>query len=69
LKSGVEINKSGALADLPTSPFVSGLARMVMAVDRIKHLPKGGNMVAGIGFNGFAGQGAAVVVFNGSKGE
>jgi hypothetical protein len=69
LKSGVEINKSGALADLPTSPFVSGLARMVMAIDRIKHLPKGGNMVAGIGFNGFAGQGAAVVVFNGSKGE
>jgi hypothetical protein len=42
---------------------------MVMAIDRIKHLPKGGNMVAGIGFNGFAGQGAAVVVFSGSKGE
>jgi hypothetical protein len=68
LKSGVEINKSGALADLPTSPFVSGLARMVTAIERTKHLPKGGNLVAGIGFNGFAGQGAAVVVFSGSKG-
>jgi hypothetical protein len=69
LKPGVEINKSGALADLPTSPFVSGLARMVMAINRIKHLPAGANMVAGIGFNGFAGQGASVVVFSGSKGE
>lgn len=67
LSKKVEINASGSLADIPTSPFVAPLARMWHAVNRVSQLPKESSIVAGIGFNGFAGQGASVMVFSGKK--
>ena len=59
------VNASGSLSQHPTSPHVAGLSRMVAA---IRAVTKGAGTVAGIGFHGFAGQGATVVVFGSEKG-
>ena len=67
------INASGSLATKPTSPHVSGLARMVAAINAVKEQNiletevASERLTAGIGFNGFAGQGATVMVFSNSK--
>lgn len=62
------VNASGALKDRPTWGYVNGLSRMVEAAKAVHG--KGPDTVtsAGIGFNGFAGQGATVVVFSNVKG-
>jgi len=56
------INASGALSDVFTAPQVTGLGRMVAAIDAVG-APDGPRLAAGIGFHGFAGQGASVAVF------
>lgn len=69
LKPGVTVNTSGSLADQFTSPFVLGLSRMMRAIEAVKNsnaLEKK-YLAAGIGFNGFAGQGASVMVFSNTK--
>lgn len=61
-------NVSGGLAQVRTSPFVSGLARMVAAIDSLRSddaAPQ--KLVAGIGFHGFASQGTSVMVFGSRK--
>ncbi len=75
ISDGVEVNASGSLSEQLTSPHVAGLGRMMAAIRSVAK-PQGSNnshskarMTAGIGFTGFAGQGATVVVFSSSKGE
>jgi len=66
LADGAAVNPSGALGGVITSPHVQGLTRMVAAIQRVA---QGAAAVAGgIGFHGFAGQGATVAVFAGQKG-
>lgn len=67
LRSETKVNPSGSLATIPTSPFVAGLARMFYAVKAIKSQSNPSALVAGIGFNGYAGQGASIMVFSGAK--
>lgn len=70
LKVGISVNASGCLSDQFTSPFVLGLSRMMRAIEVTKNAKssKDRYLAAGIGFNGFAGQGAAVMVFSNTKG-
>lgn len=75
IRDGVAINGSGTLREKPTSPHVSGLGRMLAAAEAVRHTPEPttgqgtkARVTAGIGFNGFAGQGATVMVFSSSKG-
>ena len=71
LKESVGVNMSGSLCERPTSPYVAGLSRMVAAIDAVRQsapAADGVRLTAGIGFNGFAGQGATVMVFSNSKG-
>ena len=69
MKSGASVNASGPLSEQFTSPFVLGLSRMMRAIDAVKNASTPGEkyIAAGIGFNGFAGQGASVMVFSNSK--
>lgn len=60
------VNPSGALDDVITSPHVQGLTRMVAAIQRVAD--GAASVSAGIGFHGFAGQGATVAVFADQKG-
>jgi hypothetical protein len=60
------VNASGALGEVITSPHVQGLTRMVAAIQRVAD--GAASVAAGIGFHGFAGQGATVAVFAGQKG-
>ena len=71
LRESTGVNLSGSLSERPTSPYVAGLSRMVAAIEAVRpsSLPADGlRLTAGIGFNGFAGQGATVIVFSNSKG-
>ena len=67
------INASGSLATTLTSPHVSGLTRMVAAINAVKDHQTNETdkpserLTAGIGFNGFASQGTTVMVFSNSK--
>lgn len=69
LAPGTAVNASGDLRAWPTSPYVAGLARMIAAVRGLADGPHGGDvrLAAGIGFHGFAAQGATVMVFANSK--
>ncbi len=61
------VNASGGLADTIGVSFVAGLGRMVAAVEAVA-AADAPISVAGIGFNGYAEQGATVVVFSSEKG-
>jgi len=65
----IAVNASGPLREQLTSPFVLGLSRMMRAIEAVKKIgaDKKNVVAAGIGFNGFAGQGAAVMIFGGNK--
>jgi hypothetical protein len=67
LKDTAAVNASGSLADTIGVSFVAGLGRMVSAVEAVA-AAETPIAVAGIGFNGYAEQGATVVVFSGEKG-
>jgi hypothetical protein len=75
ISDGVEVNGSGSLSEQLTSPHVAGLGRMMAAIRSVGKSQSPNNshskarVTAGIGFNGFAGQGATVMVFSSSKGE
>jgi|TARA_B110000971_G_C20039556_1_gene516807 hypothetical protein len=75
ISDNVEVNGSGSLSEQLTSPHVAGLGRMMAAIRSVgkSQSPNDSSakarMTAGIGFNGFAGQGASVMVFSSSKGE
>lgn len=66
LPSRAVVNASGSLADVITAPHVQGLTRMVSAIGRIAE--GAASVAGGIGFHGFAGQGATVAVFAAQKG-
>lgn len=68
LADSASVNASGALAEVITSPHVMGLGRMVSAIEAVSS-STGPDLVAGIGFHGFAGQGATVAVFAKKKGS
>lgn len=68
LRGGGVVNASGALKDRPTWGYVNGLGRMVQAAWSVNVDGADPVTSAGIGFNGFAGQGATVVVFSNVKG-
>lgn len=57
------VNSSGPLAASPTSPHVLGLGRILAAAEAV-HSDGPRKIAAGVGFHGFAGQGATVVVFS-----
>jgi hypothetical protein len=66
LAAGVTVNGSGTLAGSPAPAHVAGLARMLAAagsLDRADAWTGRQAVAAGIGLNGFAGQGATVMVF------
>lgn len=64
----VPVNGSGSVEQKPTSPYVAGLGRMIEAIDQVGDAGRGmDRVVAGVGFNGFAGQGATVMVFSSTK--
>ena len=75
ISDSVEVNGSGSLSEQLTSPHVAGLSRMMAAIRSVRkpQSPNDSNanarVTAGIGFSGFAGQGATVMVFSSSKGE
>lgn len=71
LQAGVAVNASGTIHDVLTSPFVSGMGRMTAAIRNVGAVGtlERPRISAGIGFNGFAGQGATVMVFSSSKGD
>jgi hypothetical protein len=59
LAGSVPVNASGGLAQRAAAAHVAGLARLFAAAAAVgEH-----DVVAGIGMNGFAGQGATVMVF------
>ncbi|PJJ61508.1 hypothetical protein [Compostimonas suwonensis] len=62
------VNVAGGLAELPTSPHVAGLGRFAEAI-RATTAARGGapTKTAGIGYHGFASQGATVMVFSTHK--
>lgn len=71
LEAGTTINASGSLAEQSAPAHVAGLARMLAAVRAIKHddttAPRPRDRAstsAGIGMQGFAAQGATVMVFS-----
>jgi hypothetical protein len=55
------INEGGSTASLPTSQLTAGFVRMLNAAQAAGSAP--GTVAAGIGMQGFAGQGAAAMVF------
>jgi hypothetical protein len=61
LTATVPVNASGGLAQRAASAHVAGLARLFAAAETVGG--GGPDVVAGIGMNGFAGQGATVMVF------
>jgi hypothetical protein len=61
LPAGTPVNASGSLRDAPAPAHVAGLARLLAAATTVSEGRAG--VAAGIGFNGFAGQGATVMVF------
>ncbi|GAA5113942.1 hypothetical protein [Pseudonocardia adelaidensis] len=66
LADGAAVNASGSLASAPAPAHVAGLARMLAAAGSVarREADTGPPAVAaGIGLNGFAGQGATVMVF------
>ena len=73
LHDGVPVNDSGSLAARLTTPQASGMDRMLAAVEQLR--ATGGattsesapRYAAGIGMQGFGGQGAAVMVFTDRK--
>ncbi|MBI3428514.1 MAG: hypothetical protein HY050_00340 [Actinobacteria bacterium] len=67
--AGITVNASGPLREQLTSPFVLGLSRMIRAIEAVKRIGTTDKevLIAGIGFNGFAGQGAAVMIFSSNK--
>jgi len=67
LADSATVNASGSLSERITAPHVQGLGRMVAAIDAIG--AGGPKVAAGIGFHGFAGQGATVAVFSAEKGK
>lgn len=74
LDRGIDVNASGSLHDVPTSPHVAGLSRMIAAIRSIAdHRSAEGDssrrrLAGGVGLHGFAGQGATVMVFSNTKG-
>lgn len=74
VREDAEVNVSGSLQEQLTSPHVAGLGRMFAAIRAVGKSPDGGGesrgsrIAAGVGFNGYAGQGASVMVFSNSKG-
>lgn len=74
IREDAEVNSSGSLQDQLTSPHVAGLGRMMAAIRAVGKSShdgrevRGGRVAAGVGFNGYAGQGASVMVFSNSKG-
>ncbi len=71
IRGEATVNPSGTLHEVLTSPFVAGLGRMTAAIRAVGQAgaEQKSRMTAGIGFNGFAGQGATVMVFSSSKGD
>jgi len=66
LPDGAAVNASGSLASAPAPAHVAGLARMLAAAGSVGRGKAGTGppaVAAGIGLNGFAGQGATVMVF------
>jgi hypothetical protein len=61
LPSGCVVNADADTASLPTSSLTAGFLRMVTAAKAAVAAP--GTVVAGLGMQGFAGQGAAAMVF------
>jgi hypothetical protein len=74
VRENAEINASGCLQEQLTSPHVAGLGRMIAAIHAAgksstsEDGARGTRIAAGVGFNGYAGQGASVMVFSNSKG-
>lgn len=62
LPSTARVNPSGSLRERPAPAHVSGLSRMLAALDAVGEA-KASHSV-GIGLHGFAGQGATVMVFS-----
>ena len=61
LRPDCVVNQGGSTASLPTSQLTAGFVRMLNAAQAAGEAP--GNVAAGIGMQGFAGQGAAAMVF------
>lgn len=61
LAESCAVNPDISTAALPTSPLTAGFLRMVTAAEAAGAAP--GMVTAGIGMQGFAGQGAAAMVF------
>jgi hypothetical protein len=61
LRADCIVNESGDTASLPTSPLTAGFLRMLNAAHSAGTHP--GTLAAGIGTQGFAGQGTAAMVF------
>lgn len=61
LRTDCVINEGGSTASLPTSQLTAGFVRMLNAAEAAGANP--GSVAAGIGMQGFAGQGAAAMVF------
>jgi hypothetical protein len=64
LADGTAVNGSGSLAGAPAPAHVAGLARMLSAA---RAVGPDAPVTAGIGLNGFAGQGATAMVFGEEK--
>lgn len=73
LGKGTRINPSGSLAVRPTPAHVAGLDRMLAAIHAVKNetgSPANGDRpttTVGIGMQGFAAQGATIMVFSDRK--
>jgi hypothetical protein len=66
LPGGTPVNASGSLTGRPAPAHVAGLGRLLAAAESIGRDRGAGHRVevaAGVGMNGFAGQGATVMVF------
>jgi hypothetical protein len=66
LGRGTAVNATGSLAAAPAPAHVAGLARMLAAAGAVARRDVGTGspaVTAGVGLNGFAGQGATVMVF------
>lgn len=65
LPATARVNPSGSLRERPAPAHVSGLGRMLAALDAVG---KGeASHAAAVGLHGFAGQGATVMVFSGEQ--
>jgi hypothetical protein len=61
LSADCVVNAGASTSSLPTSSLTAGFVRMVTAAEAAGAAP--GSVAAGIGMQGFAGQGAAAMVF------